>query len=468
MKALLINPPTGIFVREDRCQSAVSNFALPVIRPPMDLMMMATSLEQLSIDCAIKDYPIEGGGWDIFRADLDRLKPDYLIISATTSTITNDLSACKIAKSKNQNITTIAKGADLSITAEEMLNNFQELNIVITGECELVIKDIIARKNNLESVSGIAYRNNNQVIRNPDREFIKDLDLLPSPARHLVHNVFYTRLDTGKPMAVIETSRGCPYKCIFCLAGKTYGYKVRHRSVESVIREIAECVDRYKIYDFHLKSDLFTWDKNWIIDLCSNMLKQKLKINWLCNSRVDTLDVNCLKAMREAGCWVISLGIESGNQEVLNKIKKGITLEQSRKAVKLCKSLGIKTYLYFLVGFPWDTESTIKDSIEFAQELDGDFVDFFIVYPFRGTELEEVARQYNLLDNKNYFKNAYSDVAMDTFLISKSRLKFLRKKALKSFYLRPKYIFRMMNSADSFKKRINYLKHGLKLLRVIS
>ncbi len=467
MKALLINPPTGIFIREDRCQSAAFTFALPVVRPPMDLMMMAASLEAIGVDCKIKDYPLEGGGWSALEDHLYHFKPDYLIVSTTTSTLRDDLASCAKAKVHNKNIITIAKGADLSITAIEMLREFKDLDIVITGECELAIKDIVMMRDRLAAVPGIAYKNNNTVVRNADREFIEALDSLPRPARHLIRNNLYTRLDTGTPMALIEISRGCPHTCIFCLAGKTYGHKVRYRSVKSVIEEIIVCKGTYNIYDFHLKSDIFTWDKKWVKELCQAIAHNNMKINWLCNSRVDTLDADCLSAMKHAGCWAVSLGVESGNQDILNKMKKGITLEQSREAVRLCKMAGIKTYLYFLFGFPWDTEETIGDSVRFAKELDGDFVDFFIVYPFCGTELEAIARRYNLLNTYNNFKDAYSGIAIDTLFVSKQKLQYLRKKALKDFYTRPRYILRSLHNAGSFKKQLNYLKYGLKLLRTI-
>lgn len=467
MKILLINPPTGIFVREDRCQSAVSTFALPVIRPPMDLMMIAASLEEIGIECKIKDYPIEGGGWDCLKSNLCDFKPDFLVIGTTTSTILDDLKSCTLAKACDKSIITIAKGADLAITAVETLNKFKELDIVITGESELAVRDIVMMKNSLDRVPGISYRNNDTVIRNPDRELVKDLDSLPRPARHLINNNLYTRLDTGKPMAIVEVSRGCPFNCIFCLAGKTYGYKVRYRSVESVVEEIIECKNMYGIMDFHLKSDIFTWDKQWVAGLCRAIMNSKLKIHWLCNSRVDTLDADSTKAMKDAGCWAISLGVESGSQVILDKMRKGITLEQSKEAVRLCRATGIKTYLYFLIGFPWDTEETILDSIRFAKELDGDFIDFFIVYPFRGTELEKIARQHNLLSEHHYFKNAYSGIGIDTFTVSKERLKYMRKKGLISFYLRPAYILRVLARAASWRERVNYLKYGFRLLKSI-
>ncbi|HTY45504.1 MAG TPA: radical SAM protein [Patescibacteria group bacterium] len=468
MKALLINPPTGIFIREDRCQSAVSNFSLPVVRPPMDLMMMAASLEKLGFSCKIKDYPLQGGGWRAYKKDIEDFKPDYLIISTTSSTITDDMVSCTIAKRANERTVTIAKGADLYMTAEDALRQYKNLDIAITGECESVITDIVTMKDTLGSVSGIAHRNAQAIIRNADRAFLGDLDLLPLPARHLVDNRLYQRLDTGAPMAVIEAGRGCPHRCIFCLAGRTYGRQVRYRSVASIIQEIVDCLKDYRIRDFHFKSDIFTWDREWVMRLCRGIVDRGMKINWICNSRVDTLDAGCLRAMKQAGCWAISLGVESGSQEMLDRMKKGITLAQSVEAVKLCKAAGIKTYVYFLIGFPWDTEQTIRDSVEFAQRLGGDFADFFSVYPFRGTELETIAREYGLLGRHDRRTQAYADTVIDTFFLPKQRVEQLRKEALKKFYLRPRYIFNALRDAGSPKRMVNYIKYGLKLLRVIS
>jgi len=465
MKVLLINPPTGLYVREDRCQSSVGDFTVSVSRPPMDLMMMASSLESAGINCKIKDYPIEGGDWKAFRRDFLEFNPDLLILSVTTPTLKDDIISCRIAKEINPKTLTIAKGAHFLIDDRQVLEEFNVLDVIIRGENELVIKEI-ATASDLSRIKGITYRVAGKIIRNQDRPFLEDLDQLPVPARHLVNNNLYARPDTQEAMAVIETNRGCPGGCIFCLVNLVSGRKIRSRSAKVVVDEIEECVNKYKIKNFHFKADTFTWNKDWVISLCEEIIKRKLKIKWLCNSRVNTLDSQRLEWMKEAGCWAIGLGIESGNQEILNKIKKGITLDECREAAGLCRKFGIKSYAYFIIGFPWDNQETINDSIRFALELNTDFIDFFLPYPFPGTELEKVSREYGLIGGQDKGR-AYSQAIMGTLSLPKDKLLKLRKKALMKFYLRPGYIIRMLSGVKSPKVLYNYFRYGVMALKKI-
>ncbi|PIQ87316.1 MAG: hypothetical protein COV73_03580 [Candidatus Omnitrophica bacterium CG11_big_fil_rev_8_21_14_0_20_43_6] len=465
MKALLINPPTGLYVREDRCQSSVSDFTVSVTRPPMDLMMMASSLEAVKVICRIKDYPMEGGGWDSFKKDFSDFNPDLLVLSITTPTIKDDFLALAIAREVNPQVLTVAKGAHFSIYDSQILKEYENLDIIIKGESETVIREIITG-DNWASIPGISYRVKGEIKINKPRPFLNDLDKLPFPARHLVRNKLYVRPDTQEPMAVIETSRGCPYDCIFCLVKEVAGKKVRCRSPKIVVDEIEECVNKYNIRNFHFKSDTFTWNKPWVLELCQEIRKRKLKIEWICNSRVDTLDNERLLWMKKAGCWAIGLGVESGNQQILDKIKKGITLGQAKQAVTLCRKLGVKTYAYFIIGFPWDTEESINDSLSFALKLKPAFLDFFFPYPFPGTELEMIAKDYYLMP-VNLEVNAYAEPVMNTLVLSKERLSVIRKHALRKFYLRPGYIFSTLCSIKSPGELLNYINYGISTLRKI-
>jgi anaerobic magnesium-protoporphyrin IX monomethyl ester cyclase len=467
MKALLINPPTGLYVREDRCQSSVGDFTVSVNRPPMDLMMMASSLEQLGIECKIKDYPIENGDWNVFKSDFLAFYPNALILSITTPTLKDDMESCRIAKEINPNVLTIAKGAHFLESDISTLERFKNLDVIIRGESELVVKEILA-KDDFFQIKGITFRDaNGQIHRNEDRDFLENLDLLPLPARHLISNQSYVRPDTGEPMAVIETSRGCPGNCIFCLVSKVAGKRIRGRSQQVIAGEIEDCITKYKINSFHFKSDSFTWNKSFVIGLCKEILSRNLKIQWLCNSRVDMLDSEILSWMKKAGCWAIGLGVESGNQDILDKIGKGIKLEQSERAIRLCREFRIKSYAYFMFGFPWDTEKTIYDTINFAIKLKPDFVDFFLPYPFPGTELYRIVEKHNL-GAQSYDVRAYSQPALPTLSLSRDKLLQLKKIALRKFYLKPSYILRTLFTARSPRMFGNYFYYGLKTLNKIT
>lgn len=205
--------------------------------------------------------------------------------------------------------------------------------------------------------------------------------------------------------------------------------------------------------------------KNWVIDLCKLIIDSKYKIQWVCNSRVDTIDAERLKYMKKAGCWGISFGIESANEDILIKMKKHIKPEQAISAVKLCREFGIKSLLYFVIGMPWDTKDTILESIKFAKELKGDFTEFHIAIPFPGTELHKIVKQNSLFTLEDLTGYDYSYSPIRTFTLSKEELLKLRKKAFIELYLNPLFIIKTLWNTHSPKVAANYIKFGFSKLK---
>ena len=465
-KVLLINPPTGIYDRADRCQAPIEEEGIEMIRPPMDLAYMAAMIEKAGGKAVIKDYPAEKGSLSDFKKDFKEIEPDILVLSVTTPTLDLDLKYCTIAKKILPQTITIAKGAHFYEFDKEVLTKFKDLDIVIRGETELTILEII-KDQKIERIKGVTFRKDKKILRNEDRPFIKDLDALPFPARHLLNNRLYLFSDTKLPYALILSGRGCPGGCIFCLVGKVSGRKLRTRSVGNILKEIEDCLKNYNIKTFFFRADTFTWDKNWLMEFCHELIKKRLKIRWGTNSRVDTIDEEMVSLMKKAGCDIIGFGIESGNQEILNKMKKGITVEKSTRAVKLCDRYGIKTLLFFIIGLPWENKKTIKDTIDFAKKLPGTFYNFSVAYPFPGTEFAEMAQKNNLLTKHSLYGYDYARPAVRTFFLSNKDLFFYREKALRSIYFRPSYVFRVLSKAGSFNEFVNYFKAGVTKLRKI-
>lgn len=468
MKILLINPPTGLYDRADRCQAPIKDEGIEMIRPPMDLAYMAAMVEKAGGKAIIRDYPAERKSFLDLKVDLVEIKPDILILSATTPTLDLDLKACELAKKITPKILTVAKGAHFYVFDQEVLKKFSDLDIVIRGEAELVVYDLVQEKK-LSRIEGITFRQGKKIIRNSERTFVKNLDDLPFPARHLLKSDLYCFPDTTLPYALILSGRGCPGGCIFCLVGKVSGKKVRIRSVESMLNEISECVEKYNIKTFFFRADTFTWDKNWVKEFCQEIVKKNLKIRWGTNSRVDTLDMEMAIMMKKAGCDIIGLGVESGSQEILKKMKKGINLIQARKAVEVCQKAGLKTLLFFVLGMPWDNKETIEQTITFAKGLSGTFYNFSLAYPFPGTDLAKIAEENNLLDKNSLFGFNYGQPVMKTFYLSQKQLEMYRQKALKSIYLNPQYVLRVLRQIRSLGQLKNYLRHGLvKIYKLIS
>jgi len=424
---------------------------------------MAGALEKTGVECRIRDYPAQEGDWDNLRTDLIEFSPDTIILSITTPTLAGDLDAAGIAKEIDPRIQTISKGAHFFHQDMETLSKYPELDVVIRGEYEETICEL-AEERPWSEIAGITYRDSRGPVRTPARPFIADLDSLPFPARHLVDNSLYFRPDTGEPQATIITCRGCPYPCVFCLAGEVAGKKVRTRSPENVLAEIRECVERHGIRSFLFRSDLFTANRKWVMALCQAILDSGLDISWSCNSRVDTVDEEILKTMKSAGCWLIAFGVESGSPELLEKMKKGTDLEAAEKAVELCRTTSVKTSVYFVIGLPWETRRTFEESVTFAKHLNPDFLEVFYAYPFYGTEFYRIAVEEGLLQEGETPVEGYNHPSLPSIHLSMQELAGMRTEFLRSFYLRPTFITRTLLRAGSPKVLKNYARYGWRQL----
>ncbi len=463
MKVLLLNPPTGRYIRSDRCQAPVDTRVAEPPRPPMDLAYIAAVLETVGIECKIRDYPMQGKSWDDVAEDLRNFMPDMLIIDVTTPTIENDLIICYMAKRIKPDILTIAKGAHFLIFDEEILTRFVDLDVVIRGEPENTIKDLASGKD-YSGILGITFRQNSAIIRNPDRPFWENLDEMPFPARHLLDNQLYRTPDTDEPIAFVTTSRGCPSRCVFCAAGIVAGAKIRQRSVDSVVREIEECIVSYGIRSFFFAADTFTWHKDWVINLCREIIARKVKIRWGTNSRVDTLDEEMVGWMKDAGCYVIGFGAESASQLILDKIGKGITVGQIKDVVKLCNKHKVESFLVFVVGLPWETRESVLDTVNFVKETKASFIEVNIAYPLPGTEFYYIAKENGLFREAMLCGHNYSSPLIKSFYLTTAELIGFRKKILKTFYIRPRYVIVTAAKINSWKMAFSYFRYSIKLI----
>ncbi len=456
-KIFLIYPPSPVLNREDRCQQPTKELLVIPPLPPTDLMYLASVAEKEGFEAKICDYS-QGG--DLVE-DLKEFKPDYLVVNVATPTLEHDLDALKIAKDILPNVVTIAKGAIFLTKSEDILKNHEALDIVIFGEAEDTLKEILQ---GVEKPLGIYYREDGQIKFSGVRPFIDNLDEIPFPARHLVDNTIYRRPDNNKVQAVVKVARGCPFHCFFCLATPVSGAKVRRRSVENIVEELKECVEKYNITNFVFWSDIFNLDKNWTMALCQAIIDSGLKITWSANTRADTADDEMAKMMYKSGCRLVSIGVESGSQYMLEKMGKKITLDDVRRTVKTFKDAKIRIYNYFVIGLPWESEETVEETIRFAIELDSDFISFYTATPLPGSRFYEYAKEHDLFDKETSFENAYFYPAVNTHNLTRDRVFELHKSAIKRFYLRPLYILKMLTRIRSFAEVKSYFTAGINLL----
>ena len=467
-KALLINPPSGLYRRDDRCQSRVEDQTVNIIFPPMDLAQLGAMAKRAGADVRIEDLPATDRSWDDLEQILQEYQPDILLFSTTTPTIEQDLCTAEMIKGIKPDCVTVGKGEYLAVNGEKVLKENPSLDVILTGEPEITFEEICKGKNP-DEIQGILFRKKiqdaDELVRTERRGLIKDLDSLPFPARDLLKNELYRSPETGNPLTVIQANRGCPSHCIFCPAGKIYGYSVRLRSPQNIVEEVKECVEQFGIREFLFNGDTFTINKSWVLKLCDLIVKEGLDIHWGCNSRVDTFDKERAGALKKAGCWVVAFGIESGVQEMLDKMKKKTKVEKAFEAVRVAKNAGLRTHAFYIIGLPWETKETLKKTYQFARRLDTDFFDFNIAYPLPGTEYYEIAKAEGLFETAG--SGSYANAAVRSKELSSKQLTEWRKKALLKLYLRPGYILctlsRVITKPVVLK---NYLREGFR--RILS
>ena len=450
---LLLNPPSGLYRRDDRCQSRVEDQTVRIVFPPVDLALLAAVLRKEGAQVKIADYPARNLSWEQYHRDLLELKPDTVLFNVTTATIRDDLQAARLARRTIPGIRTIARGEYFEKEGETLFDQYPELDLALHGEVEENLARL-ARGESPSEMPAALYRNQAGVRRNTGTARIEDLDSLPFPARDLLDNTLYRSPETGNPLTVILANRGCPAKCVFCPAGEVSGFRLRLRSPESIVAELRECVQRFNIHEFLFNGDTFTMRKPWLLHLCAAISEAGLSIRWGCNSRVDTMDAERAQALKRAGCWVVAFGVESGDQEMLDRMKKGTRLEQSERAIAVSKEAGLATHTFFIIGLPWETRASLQRTYALARKLDPDFFDINIAYPLPGTELYQIAVAEGLLENP---AGSYAQASMRTFSLSAAYLTRWRKRALLKLYLRPGYIVRTIVRA----RRAGVLPHYL-------
>ncbi|MFO8102027.1 MAG: radical SAM protein [Dehalococcoidia bacterium] len=362
--------------------------------PPLGISYVAATCIEAGAEVAVLDYIVSQYTPEKLHHDLDSFNPDIVGTNSVTMNFLTSISIIQEAKRHNPELITMMGGPHVSFDIEDTLHQYPELDLIVAGEGEETLKELIPLIKDRKAwpgITGIAFRDGEEIIITPSRPLIEDLDNLPLPARHLLPLSRYAAL--GFPVSII-TSRGCPNRCIFCLGRKMVGYKVRHRSPASVAEEIEHLL-AYGVDRINVADDIFTASKKRVRALCEEIIRRDLHFGWSAFSRVNTVDREILTIMRQAGCDGISFGIESGNPEMLKRVKKGITLEQARNAVQYCKDVGIEPHASFIVGLPGENHQTLRDTENFAEELEIEYGHHMLA-PFPGTTVREEIDGYDL------------------------------------------------------------------------
>ena len=345
--------------------------------------------------------------------------------------------------------------------AYETMNDYPTLDVVIRHEPEFTLRELVQtleRGDTLHGVQGTVFRHEGEVVANPDRPFIENLDDLPMPLyEKLPLNKYRIPMIRG-PYCFVVTSRGCPAGCRFCIKHVMWQNTVRSHSPERIFTEMKHLAS-LGVTNIHFYADLFTLDRNVVIDLCKLIVEDGAKFRLTSNSRVDFIDEEMLTWMAKAGFWMISWGLESGSMDVLKRMRKGINFDKTRNSLETSKKLGIKNWGYFIIGMPGETVESIDDTIAFAKSLPLTLALFHIAVPYPGTPF-----YYEAVENGWINASRWEDFDMDVSTalnypdLSAEELEYHAKRAFREWALRPgpaMTYLRSMNSLATLKPALS-------------
>ncbi len=473
-KVLLFYPSGPMFQRgEDRCQQNVDDGSAQAMRACNDLGYAAAVLDQKGYEIKLRDFQTELCTTEQMLREIDEFKPDLMMLSTTNTTVFDDIKLMNELKDKYGSVV-ILKGAIFYDPEDEMLDllDLSHIDCMIGGEVDFAIGEVtdhyLRGEGSLADIDNILYKEaDGSISRTKFHVWGQDLDSRPFPARQYMNNDLYVRPDTGEAMATIQTARGCPSACVFCLTPGISGKCVRFRSPENVMAELTECYEKFGIKNFFFKADTFTINAEWVQKLCEMIIASPLygKIQFTANSRVNPLKKETLEIMKKAGCFLVAFGFESGSDEILKAIRKGATVEQNLQAARWCHEVGLEFWGFFVIGFPWETKEHIMETKKLIHQADPDFIEITIALPFYGTPLYDTCKEENLLAENVLGSDFFHSSMTGTKYLSMDEVMKLRRKILLGFYMRPKYILKKMGECITHPSVfINYCRYGIKLV----
>lgn len=464
---LLVNPPTpdgGLWIRSQHRVGRRTRENM--VWPQVSLAQLAAILHP-EYSLAIIDANAERMGWAEFTRKLDEFQPKYYLTHVTAPTLENDIYGCFLAKARGAR--TIAFGTHVTPIPVETMRPYPALDYVLVGEPDLTLRDLLdhlegridQRPENIRKlfadhdplyrpsiaddgrvdmsgIKGLVWRAGDEIRVNFTRPFVRDLNDMPHPLHHLLPLDKYRMPMINGPFTFIVSSRGCPAGCTYCIKHVSYQFTTRLRSPENIMEELW-ILKKLGMNNIHMYADLFTVSREQVMGLCELMIKEKIDIRWTCNSRVDYVDEEMLKMMARAGNWLISWGIESGNEQILRHARKGAYPDKAERALTWARAAGIRNWGYFIIGLPGETEETIRQTIDFSKRLPLDIALFHVAAPYPGTPFF-----FEVVEN-GWFRpgTRWEQVDMDkgTVLdypgLPAERLLYWQKRAFREWALRP-------------------------------
>jgi anaerobic magnesium-protoporphyrin IX monomethyl ester cyclase len=420
--------------------------------PPLGLAYVGAAAERVGCEVKIID---SASSKLTSRHLLDLVveyEPDVFGIGTTTMGYPEGLSLISGVKEVLPKTLTVMGGPHVTFTDEQTLQQCPSLDTIVRGEGEKTFEELLLARQSgasLSSVKGLTYRSNGDILRNPDRHFVQDLDTLGFPALHLLPMENYC-FPHGNRFSCMITSRGCPYCCNFCSSSNLFGKNWRFRSADHVVAEMEYLKDRFRCSEVEILDDTFTVSRKRAERICDLLINKNLNFTWSASSRIGTITQELAGKLKKAGCNTLYLGFESASQDVLDSLCKGIKLEDVQKTMEVIHKAGLKVIGSFIIGCPTDTRDTIRQTIRYARSLAPRYAQFTLLTPYPGTPLYDEAQAQGMIEEKDWAKFTIVDPILKHPTISARKLKRYVNWAYVSFYLRPRYIYDELHDGDFY------------------
>ncbi len=444
MKVAFVIPPSTLKERYGDLMEAGA------VYPSMGIGFIAAVAEQDGHSVVVIDAEAEQIGYQEIQERLEQFEPDVIGFQTFCANLDRCRKVAQNAKNSDSSVKIVFGGVQATLFPEQQLTD-DLVDFVVIGEGETAFSrllDALQNNHDISTVPGIVYRNkDNLIVYTSKPPLIKNLDDLPFPALHLFpmdkyHSSAQLR---GNNTLHLFTSRGCPYNCSYCSGDLVFGKTFRFRSAKKVVEDIQYMIDRFGVDGVQFYDETFTVNRVRIFELCDAMIESGLDIPWACFTRVDLVDEEILLKMRDAGCYQIFFGVETGVERLLKLIRKGTTLDQARTAFKLCRKLGIETLASFMLTLPTETVEDTEVSIRFGLELDPDYVYWLTFVPYPGNDLADLAKETGTIiktDPSTY--NVFNEIVYLPEGRTEAEIRRTIARAYRRFYLRPKYVFRQI------------------------
>jgi len=443
-KITLIYPPYGSVKNEPGIKAVKENYG---VFPSLSLAYVGGIIENQGVALQFIDANALQMTLEEVIHRVKKFQPDLIGYTITTYLFYQTLDWVKAIRNAT-GAPSILGGVHMGIYPKETFTH-EEIDFGVVGEAEETLPEFINAYNNgqdLGDVKGLIWRKNGNVIVNKPRDLFLDVNNSPLPCRHhLPNSAYYSFISQFKNFTPIITSRGCPFRCIFCEQG---GLKFRPRLPENVADEIEECYQVYKVRELDFFDSSFTVQKGRVINICEELIKRRLPgLFWAIRSRVDLVDQDMLVALKAAGCKRIYYGIESGDPNILKTLRKQVDIERIKDVIHKTNKVGIDTFGYFMVGSPGETEDTIEQSVKFAIDLKLDYAQFSKVTPMPATELYSMLKKEK---GRDFWQEYILDQSKDIYLprpgtdLTEDEIQAFTRKAYVRFYFRFRYIMKAL------------------------